>query len=305
MTRYQYPAEPPSRTERRSSKKWRNDMDDPDPWFALYVDSMAPINPAVKHAWLTDVDSKSRQFWLPLLRPFARLGIVLNQVIASVVPFEWRWSAALHRLIVWGLRYFVSPQANWLIVRHFHAGAEIQRFILDNLPDVQIPALNPMRFRTLGDLKDHAFLKHDLNLFNFIIEINLVLNQRNQSIEPPAQLDFSAITDGDFDIAPMPASWHNVIDLQTAIELYTPVYQFFLTDNDFWRAVNSLQLDETIAMYVARILDDPLPVLMVNNKHPLVPEISLSAAYRLSLHGLGTEMLHHYLVQRKRAAAAQ
>ena len=51
----------------------------------------------------------------------------------------------------------------------------------------------------------------------------------------------------------------NFIDLQTAIELFTPVYQLFLTDNDFWRATNSLQLDETIGLYVATLLGSRRP----------------------------------------------
>jgi hypothetical protein len=82
----------------------------------------------------------------------------------------------------------------------------------------------------------------------------------------------------------MPAGWHNVIDLQTAIELFTSVYQLFLTDNDFWRATNSLQLDETIAIYVARILVQPHNLMLLNNKHPLVPESTLRAGHRLVLH---------------------
>ena len=68
----------------------------------------------------------------------------------------------------------------------------------------------------------------------------------------------------------MPARWHNFIDLQTAIELFTPVYQLFLTDNDFWRATNSLQLDETVAIYIGKILGSDYHMAFVKNGHPLV-----------------------------------
>lgn len=84
------------------------------------------------------------------------------------------------------------------------------------------------------------------------------------------------------------------------LELYTPVYALCLTDNDFWRATNSLQLDETITLYAARIINDPLPVMLVNNRHPLIPHSTLKAGFRLNLHGLSTEMLHQHLVQLKR-----
>jgi hypothetical protein len=146
-------------------------------------------------------------------------------------------------------------------------------------------------------------VKHDLNLFNFVIWLNQELHAQGRIIQPAAQLDFSMITDGPFPLDKMPDKFTNKIDLLTAIELFTPIFQFFLTDSDFWRAANSLQLDETIAIYASQLLDDPLPLLLVNNKHPMVAQSTLRAGYRLVLHGLASEMLHAYLVQKKRAQA--
>jgi hypothetical protein len=83
--------------------------------------------------------------------------------------------------------------------------------------------------------------------------------------------------------------------------MFTPTYQLFLTDNDFWRASNSLQLDETIGLYVATILNSPQHLVLVNNKHPLVPMSTLRAGNRLVLHGLSTEMLHSLLMDLKKA----
>ncbi|MGB1256754.1 MAG: DUF6999 family protein [Thiolinea sp.] len=285
------------------STDWTHDPTDPNPWYALYLDQMTPLSDEVKQAWLTDTSRKSRQYLLPVVRPLARLSIILIQLIKTVLPKRWQHSGYLHRLITWGLKRFVSPEANWFIMRHFHLGAEIQQFILDNLPDIEIPALYPMRFQQLDELKDDSFLRHDLNLYNFIIELNLALKKQGRVIETPETLDFSAITDGNLPIDPMPNGRWNILDVQTAIELYTPIYQLFLTDSDFWRAVNSLQLDETIALYVARIINDPLPVMLVNNRHPLLPHSTLRAGFRLNLHGLATEMLHRHLVQLKRKQA--
>jgi len=105
-------------------------------------------------------------------------------------------------------------------------------------------------------------------------------------------------------LADMPQRALNFIDLQTAIEIFTPVYQLFLTDNDFWRAANSLQLDETMAVYAATILNSPQHLLLLNNKHPLVPMSTLGAGYRLVLHGLSSEMLHCLLSEMKQAQQA-
>jgi hypothetical protein len=193
----------------------------------------------------------------------------------------------------------VSPQANWLILRHLHIGSEILDFIARNTPARGIP-LHPLRPRNLHDLRDHLFLQHDLNLFNFVINLSRELKTQGATITAPARLDFEGISEGAFGIEPMPDRWHNFIDLQTAIELFTPVYQLFLTDHDFWRATNSLQLDETIAIYVVRILEKPDYLVLLNNKHPMVPESTLRAGYRLVLHGLASEMLYELLVRAKR-----
>jgi hypothetical protein len=72
-----------------------------------------------------------------------------------------------------------------------------------------------------------------------------------------------------------------------------------LTSNDFIRASNSLQLDETIAIYISKILGTPGHLGLINNKHPMVPVTTYSAAYRLVLHGLAAETLHEILVNMK------
>ena len=156
----------------------------------------------------------------------------------------------------------------------------------------------------LPQLRDHLFLKHDLNLFNFVINLNRELRAQQREVTRPPALDVRAASPrARSGSSRCPTRWHNVIDLQTAIELFTPVYQLFLTDNDFWRATNSLQLDETIAIYVARILEQPHNLVLLNNKHPLVPESTLRAGHRLVLHGLASEMLYELLVRAKRAHA--
>ncbi len=281
-----------------------HDPRDPNPWFAVYLDGSIPIADDVKLAWLEGESSKSRQFLLPVMRPLARAAIVLVQVVKIFLPNRFTSSRLLHRILAWGLKTFVSPHANWLILRHFHLGAEILQFIGQNIPGVTIPPLNDMRLRNLDALKNDAFLKHDLNVFNFVIYLNRQLREQQREITPPPVIDFSCISDGPFEIEPMPDRWSNFIDLQTAIECYTPIYQLFLTDNDFWRATNSLQLDETIALYASKILDNPLPMLLVNNRHPMIPLSTLRAGFRLVLHGLAIEMLHAFLVQMKRQQMA-
>ncbi|UXY16236.1 hypothetical protein N8I74_04240 [Chitiniphilus purpureus] len=274
-----------------------HDPRDPNPWLALYLDQSTPLPDHVKQAWLADSSCASRQFLLPFIRPLARATIVLIQVIKAVLPRRWAASRLLHWLLAEGLKRLVSPEANWLVMRHFHLGAQILEFIAKNAPvPVETAPLKPL---VLDDLKDDLFVKHDLNLFNFVIRLGQGLRFAEQQLVPVAEPDFSMIEEPPLALADFPHGRLNFVDLQTAIECFTPVYQLFLTDNDFWRAANSLQLDETIGLYAATLLGKPEHLILLNNKHPLVPMSTLRAGYRLVLHGLSTEMLHAVLVRMK------
>jgi len=276
-----------------------HDPADPDPWLALYLDRSTPLPDGVKKAWLADSSCGSRQYLLPFLRPLARLCIILIQVAKTFVPRHWSHSRLLHRILAWGLQRFVSPEANWLILRHFHLGSQILAFIAANAPArVSTTPLEPC---AIADLKDELFVKHDLNLFNFVIRLNQAMREAGVEMHAPAQLDFSMIRDPGLRLEDMPRGRLNFLDLQSAIELFTPLYQLMLTDNDFWRACNSLQLDETIGIYAAQLLGAPQHLVLVNNKHPLVPLSTLRAGYRLVLHGLSSEMLHSLLMAERDA----
>ncbi len=281
------------------------DPTDPNPWLALYLDMSLPLSDEVKAALLANSGSKSRQFALPLIRPCAKMTIMAFQVLKIAIPNRFTSSRVLHRMIYWGLRHFVRADANYLILRHFHIGSEILQFVATNVPGVDIP-LNPLRPATLADLVDDVFLKHDLNIYNFLIRINREMKAKGLQITKQARLNFDCITDGPFriDESRLPAGRLNILDLESAIELYTPLYQLFLTDSDFWRACNSLQLDETVALYTSKLIGDASYLGLVNNKHPLIPLSTLQAGYRLLLHGLAAECLHATLVQLKRQRQA-
>lgn len=279
-----------------------HDPVDPSPWLAMYLDRSTPLPDAVKKAWLADSSSGSRQYLLPFLRPLARACIILIQIIKTFLPRRWSHSRLLHRILAWGLQRFVSPEANWLILRHFHLGGQILAFISANSP-VPVPT-SPLEPRVIADLEDEFFVKHDLNLFNFVIRLNTALREQGQQLRKPARVDFSMIRDPALLLSDMPRGRWNFLDLESAIELFTPLYQLMLTDNDFWRAANSLQLDETIGIYAATLLEAPQHLILVNNNHPLVPLSTLRAGYRLVLHGLSTEMLHSLLSTFRDAQAA-
>jgi hypothetical protein len=280
-----------------------HDARDPDPGLALLLDRSLPLAEDAKAALIRDQQSRSRQFLLPIVRPFARAMIVVAQLVHMISP---RWPHAprfLHRSIAFGMRHFLTPDANRLILRHFHLGAQILRFISDNATPGFHPELAPMGPRRIADVADNLFLDHDLNIYNFLIALNREIKRRGAQLDRVDSLDFSAILD-DVELEPLPKGRFNVIDLQTAIEIYTPAYALLLSDRDFWRASNSLQLDETIGLYAARLTGEEKHLAMINNRHPLVPFSTLRAGFRLMLHGLSTEVLHGFLRELKARHAA-
>lgn len=280
----------------------RLDPTDPDMWTALYLDRSVALDDGAKAALLRSTRRRARRFLLPFLRPLARAAIVLLTPVTMLLPRRFAAPRVLHWLIYRGLKRWVAPEANELILRHFHIGTEILGFIRDNVPGMPA-ATKPLRPRTLADLKPDMFLQHDINLFNFVGQLGAYLQRTGTDLRPPARIDFGAITDGPFDIDPMPDRWSNRVDLQSAVEAYTPLYQFFLGNLDFWRASNSLQLDETVAVLVAKILGCDRHLSFVTNRHPLLPLPTGAAAWRLMLHGLAAEQLHFHLRQWKRAQA--
>jgi hypothetical protein len=216
------------------------------------------------------------------------------KIVRGISPSFPNLNGTLHRMIHWGLRTFGSPDANLLIMRHFHIGTELLAFIKTNAGAPEVETV-PLRPANLKDLEDNVFLQHDLNVFNFVIQLNQSLKRQGRDLTPPETVDFSMITDGPFPIAPTKKGWLNFADVQTAVEVYTPMYALLLPRSDFIRASNSLQLDEIMAVYIAKILRTDYHLSFIKNGHPLVPLATVGSGFRLMMHGLDCEALHGWL----------
>lgn len=270
------------------------DPRDPDPWLALWLDRSLPIDEGAKAALLNGNRSWSRRWMFPIVRPFVFAFFMLVKLLRGISPHHPNLNGFLHKTIHWGLRTFATPDANTLILRHFHIGTELLGFIKANAGPVEIETV-PLRPRTLKDLEDNVFLQHDLNVFNFIIQLNMSLRAQGRDLAPVEALDLSMISDAPFEFPPLPRGPLNFVDVQTAIEFYTPLYALMLPRADFIRASNSLQLDETVAIYIAKILGTDFHLAFMKNGHPLVPLSTLQAGFRLMMHGLDCEGLHGWL----------
>jgi len=281
-----------------------HDRGDPDYGQAVFLDTASAFDPEAMAAMLRDQTSLSRRRLFPIVRVLSAGMMAFAKAWRLILPRRPRSSKFLHDAIRWGLRNFASPETNFLILRHFHLGSEVLRFIADNVEGVEMET-SPLRPLSVEDVKDDLFLVHDLNLYNFVITLNTQLRDKGLRVRPRKRLDFSAISDTDIPFQSFPQGRFNKLDLRSAVELYVPLFAFFLDDKEFRRSANSLQLDETVARYVA-ILIGKLEILsFVHNKHPHLPETTMSAGWRLMLHGMDTEALHGVLRRLKAKQQAQ
>jgi hypothetical protein len=271
------------------------DAGNPNPWLALSLDQSTFFDQTAKDALLRNNNSWSRRTILPIIRPLCRLSIAFIKLIRILVPSRFTSPKALHWTICLGMKHFVQPDANYLILRHFHIGTQILRFLRDNLDVETVPF--PLLPEKIDDIYPNMFIQHDLNIYNFIIQANAQMKKEGRSIMPkPLQdINFSAISDFDPLINLPKRKWHNFLDLQSAIETYTPLFALLLSDKDFWRASNSLQLDETMAIYIGRLFNRDSVVGYISNKHPMVPISTFEAGFRLMIHGLDAENLYGFI----------
>lgn len=268
--------------------------------MALYLDQSVPMDPEAKKAYIASTKSWFRQYMLPVLRPFCRLMTGLVQLLKFVLPKSLSNHRFLHQCISHGLNNFVSPEANFLILRHFHQGTNVIKFLCDNLEldhQLQIP-LYPKDVFELSK-NENMVVQHDINLYNFVIEANEKHGGPFTGPKNLKNINYDSVTPLDLKIEDMPQGRFNILDVESAIELIAPYFQLLTTDEEYWRASISLQLDETVGVYLANLLQAPERLFMVNNKHPMVPNNIVEAANRLIKHGLSTEMLYQYLLDQK------
>src|SRR5690242_14808636 len=167
-----------------------HDVRDPNPWLAMYLDNSIPINDSTKVALMRDNNSRSARLLLPIISIWSKVTMFFIHIFKFIFPNLINSSRMLHRILAWGLKWFVSKDANLLIFRHFHVGSEIMSFIAQNIDGVEITT-SPLKPRNFKDIHDDLFLKHDLNLYNFVINLNHQLKQKNIGIKGKANLNMN------------------------------------------------------------------------------------------------------------------
>lgn len=272
------------------------DRNNPSVWDALYADQAIPVDATAKAYMVKDLQSWSRNYLLIPSKIIANVGLAVIMTVKRLLPFQFRSYRLMHQIAVWFLNTFVSPEANYLIVRHIGIGSNIVNFLIENGPDPAI-VRSELYPRTVEDLADNVFLKHDLILYNFVLDYHAAQQHYPHWLDAVQQrgLTYGSLRPVEVDIDMTRRRWLQVLDMESALELFKICYSLFTTSDEFHRAVLSLQFDESFAVYFSQVTGDYAWNHVITNRHPLAPNSAFAAAHNLLLHGVVSEYLHRYL----------
>jgi hypothetical protein len=279
------------------------DRDHPSVWEALYCDEAIPVDAIAKAYMIKDLKSWSRNYLLFPSKIIANVSLAVIMTVKRLLPFQFRSYRLMHTMAVWFLNTFVTPEANYLIVRHIGIGSNIVNFLIDNGPNRAI-VRSELYPRTVEDLADNVFLEHDLILYNFVLDYHAAQKQQPNWLEAVQQrgLDYGGVRPVQVEIDTTRRGRLQVLDMESALELFKICYSLFTTSDEFHRAVLSLQFDESFALYFSQVTGDRDWNHIITNRHPLAPNSAFSAARNLLLHGVVSEYLHRYLELQAKAS---
>jgi hypothetical protein len=277
-----------------------SDRQNPNAWEVLYVDQAIPLDAKAKAYMIKDLQSWSRNYLLIPIKIIANILLALIMTIKRILPFQFSAYKFMHHSAAFFLKHFASPEACYLIIRHICLGSNIVNFLIDNGADVNIQK-SELYPKTVDDLAKNAFLEHDLILFNFVFDYNIAQQKYPHWLQDvhTRGLNYASIRPVQVDVDLTKRGWLQILDLESAIELFKVFYSLCLTSDEFARAVLSLQFDENFGCYISAIAQDYNWNHVISNRHPLAPNSPFNAARDLFLHGIISEALHRYLEMRK------
>lgn len=270
------------------------DRANPSLFAVLERDDTLPVDREVLRCWLANLRHPLRLSVLHVCRLTATLVLCLTYFLKRLIPLQFSAHRLLQGTICWFMEWLVAPEANYLILRHFWVESNVLNFIIANSHNrgAQPAALYPA---AIGDLMEMSFIKHDIVLFNVLHDLGPT---REEAWPVPRErLDFSLIRDVSFPFDVSRRRWSQVLDFETAHELFKTLFCLLLRADEYERSINSLQFDQVLAVRVARIAGEPEIAALAANTMPLYLVGPLNVSRRFVLHGLFTEHLHAYIGQ--------
>jgi hypothetical protein len=271
---------------------------------AIAVDNSLPIHPEAVELWLRDLENPLRWIIRPVLQGCFALLLHVTWVLKRLPLPQFRAHGLLQWTICAFCRWFVSPEANRLILRHFATESNLLNFLRDNSGPAVAAAVKPLELypRRIDDMLHQTFVDHDQELFRMFRELGRW--DATRGAVPAAALDWSHWRPVDVPDQGHPRRWTQVLDFETSHALFMCLFCFLLTRDEYRDAINGFNLDQSVAIRVGQLIGDPRLAELAYNKYPQYLVGPWNLGQRFLMHGFFTEYLHERLEQYRATAIA-
>ena len=258
---------------------------------AIKHDNSLPIESEAVDLWLKDMDNSFR--WI--MRPIAQF------IFAALLHLVWllkrlplpQFSAHqfLQKTICWFCKYFVAPEANYLILRHFATESNILNFLAANTGHANRVNLYP---KTIDDMMEATFVDHDQELFSTFEQLG---NVAEQSAIAPEKLNWDSWQPIDMQSFDIKQRKTQVIDFETSHALFMCLFCLLLKRDEYRDAINGFNLDQSIAIRIGNIIGENSVTEYAYNKYPHYLVGPWNLGQRFLMHGFFTEHMYARLEQ--------
>ena len=259
---------------------------------ALTGDKSLPLDDQAKEYWLKDLKNPLRIIVLPTLRILLSITLHITYYIKRLIPIQWKAHRFLQWQICFFMKYFVRPEANVLILRHFQAESNLLNFVIDNSgkDDVEPVLIYPKMIR---DLMVQTFVHHDQGVLMTMRD----LEEPDRSLWPIAdeQLSWNNWRRVEVDYGTQKKKWTQFLDFETAHELFKTSFCFWLTAKEYEAAINSFQFDHSVGLLIDDIVGATHFADIAYNRFPMILVGPTGLSYRFLMHGFFVEHVHAHL----------
>jgi hypothetical protein len=278
----------------------------PNIWDALRADPILLVDPKALDVQLRDARRWTRKYLLPLIRVGCLSAIFIVRILRRLSPFQFQSQWILNVVSILFARRVVSPEALYLLIRHFHVESNLINFVARNAggSGIEEAGNKPSGPDQLGDVDGvNATILHDANMFNFIVDIGHAQGANLTQRIPLEDIDFSSLQFKEPEINPKGRILN--LDFESTLYLIVAFMTTFLNEDTAESAANSLELDESLLHIIANYTGDERFRNWAPLKFPNYIQWPKDVGRSLFLHILALEYAHTRLLQLKDEQAAQ
>jgi len=254
---------------------------------AISNDDSLPIEKVAVNLWMQDIENGFRWILRPLLQFIFAILLHIIWFIKRLPLPQFSAHSFLQKNICWFCTHFVSKEANLLILRHFATESNILNFLSENLNLEHRVNLYP---KQINDMLRDSFVNHDQELFECFIKLGSYQQQQSHNTSKAYKWDsWQPINMEEFSIKNRATQ---ILDFETSHALFMCLFCLLLKKDEYRDAINGFNLDQSIAIRVGKIINDPTVTEYAYNKYPQYLVGPWNLGQRFLMHGLFTEHLY-------------